>query len=61
MSRAVAPEGTGGDEVLWNRENLYICTYVRPSLRPSVPTPPEAPQRLTQASQRLALSWEDWL
>ena len=33
-----------------------ICTSIRQSL-----PPPEAPQRLTQASQRLALSWEDRL
>ena len=36
VSRAAAPEGTCGDEVLWNSGNLSV----RLSLRLSVPPPP---------------------
>ena len=40
--------------------NLHIHPSIRPSARQSLPPSP-APQRLTQTSQRLALSREDWL
>ena len=44
----------GGRSLVEHRGNLYVRTYVRPSVRTYVRPPPEAHQRLAQASQRLA-------